>query len=206
VLISGYSQIVDRKELDRAIHETIAAVERWRAAGPELFIHLELGAMPGTDDLRRVVTRLREHVDSVGCNEDEFRDLTVSLGVPMTDSEAEMRRAIETLRAALGVRRLVLHTARFAASAGEFEPEREREALLFAGLVASTRARIGRLPDVGDCLETLERARVNERSSALIAAWADAPDAVAIPALEVEPVVASVGLGDSFTAAYLARV
>jgi ADP-dependent phosphofructokinase/glucokinase len=93
------------------------------------------------------------------------------------------------------------------------EPEAERDAMLFASLVASTRARIGRFPTFDDMTGVLESVVPHPSGLTLLRdlAMRDGEkevgagnSLVVVPTIDVPQPSATVGLGDSFTAGVLA--
>lgn len=210
VLLSGYSQIVDPDRLAARLAETVALLRRWRAARPGLLLHLELGAAPDPGLIRQTLERLGPHVDSVGLNIDELAQVAGSPPPPEPEDRRDLLAAIWREHP---VPRLGLHTRDGCLTLTRRDPERERDALAFAGLVAATRARTGAFPTRADLAATLD-------PGFSLAGLADAerlagpggiaPAAggwlVAAPAPRVPAPRASVGLGDSFTGALLAAL
>ncbi len=208
VLISGFSQVIDPGELRRVVAETAEAIRRWRAARPEISIHLELGAMPETGMLSGVVEALGGRVDGIGCNRDELREVLAGWGIASGERPEELVAGLATMRRRVPARRVSVHAREVCLTLTDGGPEAERDALLFGSLVATTRARLGTFPTLADLAETLETGespRVGVEALAGMgldggigrcgAGWL-----VGVPAMPLREPAATVGLGDSFTA------
>ena len=212
LLVSGFSQVTDREMLERVLSDAAVSVRSWRAARPRMPVHLELGAMPEQDSVVRLLETLHPVVTSIGLNIDELRDLLGGLGVTMAEPGAELIAQFRWLAVRYPARRWSLHTREFCLSLVDGDAAKERDALLFGSLVAATRSRIGDFPGLSDLQTTLERAVVNPAGMALLHSLGISDDGcladglVVTPGLRVEGAMASVGLGDSFTAGVLAML
>ena len=210
LLISGFSQVTEREMLERVLRDAVAAIPIWRATRPRMPVHLELGAMPEPVSVARVLETLHPVVTSIGLNIDELRDLLHALGVTMAEPGSDLLAQFRWLAARYPVPRWSLHTREFCLSLVDGDAAKERDALLFGSLVAATRSRIGDFPRLSDLQATLERAVVNPAGIALLHSLGIADDGcvddslVVTPGLQIEGAMASVGLGDSFTAGVLA--
>ncbi len=210
LLISGFSQVTERETLERVLRNASMAIRTWRAVRPRMPVHLELGAMPEPGSVARVLETLHPVVTSIGLNIDELRDLLHALGITMAEPGSALIRQFRWLAARYPVPRWSLHTREFCLSLVDGDAEKERAALLFGSLVAATRSRIGDFPRLSDLQTTLQRAGVNPAGMALLRSLGIADDGcmegalVVTPGLQIEGAVASVGLGDSFTAGVLA--
>jgi ADP-dependent phosphofructokinase/glucokinase len=168
--------------------------------------------MPEQVSLIQVLETLHPVVTSIGLNIDELRDLLGGLGVTMARPGAELIPQLCWLAERYPAPRWSLHTREFCLSLVDGDAAKERDALLFGSLVAATRSRIGDFPRSSDLQTTLERAVVNPAGIALLHSLGIAADGymngalVVTPGLRVEGAVASVGLGDSFTAGVLAML
>jgi ADP-dependent phosphofructokinase/glucokinase len=214
ILISGFSQVVVPEALARLLDETRSAIRTWRAARPGLVIHLELGAMPRVETLAGVVDALAPEVDSIGLNVDELRDLLLAWNEREVTTHAGLPGALLAMRRHATTPRLGLHSLGACLTLTSCGPRRERDALLFASLVASTRARIGTYPTLDDLAETLAVAGPHPHGIETLHALGmpdgiaefDDDRLVAIPTIAVPHPAATVGLGDSFTAGLLAML
>ena len=212
VFLAGYSQVVDSGVMKRVITDSIDAIRQWRAGRADLNIHVEMGAMPHVQELAGVAESLALEVSSIGMNADEFRDIVVAWGLTPARTGAEMTLLLEAARHRLMTPRISVHTAAFAMSLTSGGVDRERDALLFGALVASTRARIGKCPVFADLEETLNVVGVHPKGLRLLSdlnsstgfVERDGGTIVVVPTLEVPEAKATVGLGDSFTAGVMA--
>ena len=210
LLISGFSQVTEREMLERVLGDAAVAIRTWRSVRPWMPVHLELGAMPEPVAVARVLEMLHPVVTSVGLNIDELRDLLYARGVTMAEPGSELIAQFRWLAARYPAPRWLLHTREFCLSLVAGDAAKERDALLFGSLVAATRSRIGDFPQLSDLQTTLERAVVNPTGMALLRSLGIADDGcgddglVMTPGLRIEGAMASVGLGDSFTAGVLA--
>ncbi len=212
LLVSGFSQLHDGPTRGRVLGDAVVALQGWRAARPELFIHLELGAMPDFAGVAQAVAALQPMVSSIGMNIDELRDLLAVHGVTMAAPGPDLVRQLRELRERYPAPRLSVHTREFCLTLTDNDPARERHALLFASLVAATRSRIARFPEMTDLQATLRAAEVNPAGLELLRALglgsdgSQADDVVATPGLCFAGPPATVGLGDSFTGGLLAML
>ena len=212
LLISGFSQLTERERLEQVLRDAAVAIRSWRVARPRMPVHLELGAMPDQDSVARLLETLHPVVTSIGLNIDELRDLLGGLGVTMAEPGAELVAQFRWLAARYPAPRWSLHTREFCLSLVDGDAAKERDALLFGSLVATTRSQIGDFPRLSDLQTTLERAEVNPAGIALLRSLGIADGGctsdglVVTPGLQVEGAKASVGLGDSFTAGVLAML
>ncbi len=214
VFLAGYSQVVDSGVMKRVITDSIDAIRQWRAGRADLNIHVEMGAMPHVQELAGVAESLALEVSSIGMNADEFRDIVVAWGLTPARTGAEMTLLLEAARHRLMTPRISVHTAAFAMSLTSGGVDRERDALLFGALVASTRARIGKCPVFADLEETLNVVGVHPKGLRLLSdlnsstgfVERDGGTIVVVPTLEVPEAKATVGLGDSFTAGVMAML
>ena len=214
VFLAGYSQVIDSTVMKRVMTASIDAIRTWRAGRADLNIHVEMGAMPHVHELAGVAESLALEVSSIGMNADEFRDLVIAWGLTPARNGAEMTLLLETARHRLMTPRISVHTASFAMSLTSGGTDRERDALLFGALVASTRARIGKCPVFADLEETLNVVGVHPKGLRLLSdlnsstgfVERESGTIVVVPTLEVPEPKATVGLGDSFTAGVMAML
>lgn len=217
LLLSGFSQVTETASLERVLAEAVAALGCWRAMRPDLFVHLELGAMPRPALLRRVVDVFSPLVDSVGLNGDELRDLLGASAKPSNESneeEAALASRLASFARQIPTPRVSLHSGSCCLTVTAGAPERERDALLVGSLVASTRARTGAFPTVAALSESLADCRPHPTGQTTIRALGlcdgigavETGSLVGVPTPLVETPRATVGLGDSFTAGVLAML
>jgi ADP-dependent phosphofructokinase/glucokinase len=214
VLISGFTQVLTAEAMERAIEATLKACRRWRLARPGLLVHLEVATMPEPGQLAPIVEALATEIDSLGLNVDELRQLLGDWGMPAGESVREVLAALGEVRRRLEIPRVGLHSQRSCLAVTGNDPAVERDALLFASLVASTRARIGTFPGLTALAETIDVAEPD--ASGLTAIGELRLDrgvgrqrddwVVAIPSMAFGRPAATVGLGDSFTGGLLAML
>jgi ADP-dependent phosphofructokinase/glucokinase len=206
LLISGFTQLHEPDVRDRVFADTVQALRQWRAARPNLFIHLELGAMPDFRHVRQIVEELHPYVTSIGMNIDELRELLAVEGVAMADPGPELVTQMRALSAQFLAPRFSVHTREFCLTLTDGDLDQERYALLFGSLTAATRARIAAFPKLADLAATLEQGTINGVGLALVNELAGMPDVVVTPGIAFTGPTATVGLGDSFTGGLLAMM
>ncbi|MFN8661100.1 MAG: ADP-dependent glucokinase/phosphofructokinase [Thermomicrobiales bacterium] len=204
LLISGFTQLHEPEVRDRVFADTALELRRWRAVRPDLFIHLELGAMPDFRHVRQIVQELHPYVTSVGMNIDELRELLAVDGIVMDAPGPGLVDQVRALSAQFPTPRFSVHTREFCLTLTERDADQERDALLFGSLTAATRARIAAFPQLDDLVETLEQGTINGVGLALVNEFLDVPDVVVTPGIAFTGPTATVGLGDSFTGGLLA--
>jgi ADP-dependent phosphofructokinase/glucokinase len=202
--------VIARETLEQVLWNVAVSLQVWRAARPDLAIHLELGAMPDFNLVTRTLQVLHPVVTSVGLNVDELRGVLRALGVAMAPPGPDLVAQLHVLAERFPVPRLSLHTRGFCLTLTDGDPELERDCLLFGSLVAATRSQLGAFPTTDDLEATLARSDVNSAGLALLGSLGIAEHGygegrlVATPGLEISSLMASVGLGDSFTGGVLA--
>ncbi|MFT4038909.1 MAG: ADP-dependent glucokinase/phosphofructokinase [Thermomicrobiales bacterium] len=206
LLISGFTQLHDPEVRERVFADARAALAAWRAARPELFIHLELGAMPDFRHVRQIVAELHPWVSSIGMNIDELRELLAVEGVTMAAPGPALVAQMRAFSAQFPTPRFSVHTREFCLTLTAGDPATERDALIFGSLTAATRARIAAFPRLDDLAATLAQGTINDVGLALVAALAGEPRVVVTPGVAFPGPTATVGLGDSFTGGLLAMV
>jgi ADP-dependent phosphofructokinase/glucokinase len=210
LLISGFSQVIEPANLARVLGEAATALRTWRAARPDLLIHLELGAMPESRSLVDTLEALSPVISSAGCNIDEMRQILAAFGITRAEPGPDLVDQLRWLARRFDLPRLSLHTRDYCLTVTEGDIERERDALLFGSLVAGTRCRTGTFSEFADLVDTLEREAINPEGLALMHVLGEDGDGsstsglVATPGLSIASPLASVGMGDSFTAGVLA--
>ena len=217
-LVSGFNQIPDRAIASARIAATVAAIDDWRRTRPDLLVHLELAATPEPAVLAAILDELAPHVDSVGLNADELDAVLALWGELPAEGIDGSLAGLFTLQRRLNRPRVGLHTQDYCLTLTRLDPSAERDALLYASLVAGTRARIGAYPTPPDLRAALAEATPSAAGLALLRRFAENLDGrggmasfgsewlVAVPAMAVAAPVGTVGLGDSFTAGLLAML
>jgi len=121
VLLSGFHMLMDTypdgstyvEKLDRAVEQ----VKTWKRLNSRLRIHAEFGHFLNRDIAYSVFSKLANHVDCIGMNEDELAMLSGVHGVParcilQMDACSVIDAAIRCA-SDFGVRRLMIHTREF---------------------------------------------------------------------------------------------
>ena len=153
LLITGFNSLKAEEDWIDRVDRVAEFVEVFRSLNSEAFIHLEEGDTRCSGGRRYMIEHLYTEVDSVGMNEDEFRDIT---GV---QPERDPVRSVEALRWLLethGLERINLHTRDFSLSITRLDPEREQRAQLVASLIAANRARTGSFGDFEAVAQNIE--------------------------------------------------
>jgi ADP-dependent phosphofructokinase/glucokinase len=206
LLVSGFSQLHEVGPRERVLHDAAEALRRWRAVRPDVFIHLELGAMPDFAMVAAVVAALHPHVTSIGMNIDELREFFAVLGVTMAVPGPELVAQMRHLQQRYPTPRLSVHTREFCLTLTEGNADQERDALLFASLTAATRSRIAAFPSLNDLSTTLTDGSIDADGLALVDVVSAETGVVATPGICFTGPAATVGLGDSFTGGLLAML
>ena len=206
LLISGFTQLHEPEVRDRVFADTAQALRRWQAARPDLFVHLELGAMPDFRHVRQIVEELHPYVTSIGMNIDELRELLAVDGITMAVPGSDLVTQMRTLAAQFTAPRFSVHTREFCLTLTEGDADQERDALLFGSLTAATRARIAAFPRLSDLSSTLEQGTINNVGVNVAEDLAGEPGLVVTPGIAFMGPTATVGLGDSFTGGLLAMM
>lgn len=220
VLISGFSQVADAAMCRARLAETMTAIARWRQKCAPPRIHLELGAMPSPHVLDVVLEQLSPMIDSIGLNADELVEILDLLELPAPDqlNINDTAAALQRLQARLDVPRLSLHTQHFCLTVSRFDPEVERQALLYGSLVARSFARDADFASTVDLRQTLSQATPSGYGLSLeeaLPATSRRRDGICrmddawlvfVPTLAVSHPATTIGLGDSFTGGVLAML
>jgi ADP-dependent phosphofructokinase/glucokinase len=215
-LLSGFSQLADRATCVDRIAATLAAIASWRARGHAVWTHLEVGTTPDNWFLAETLNRLAPAVDSVGFNVEELA-LALDTRPEALDTIAECVAGLRALQLVLTTPRVGLHTRDYCLTVTRRDPVAERQALLFAGIVAGARARQAAFPameDLGRLLDEVPPSPAGLAAECQLAATlsmregiaklGDATWLVLAPTFAIARPAATVGLGDSFTAGLLA--
>lgn len=212
LLVSGFSQLHDDGTRARVLRDATGAIERWRQARPGLFIHLELGTMPDFTTVTETVAALHPLVSSVSMNIDELRELLAVHGVTMAPPGPALVEQMRGLAARYPVPRFAVHTREFCLTLTDGDLSAERDALLFAALVAASRSRIAGFPELADLEATLGMGSINPEGLAFLRLLGAEEEGYAEGGVVVTPGIgfsgpaATVGLGDSFTGGVLAMM
>ncbi|MFA6036053.1 MAG: ADP-dependent glucokinase/phosphofructokinase [Candidatus Micrarchaeia archaeon] len=189
-VIGGF-HLLDIPEPRGRVEEVKVMVKRWKASNRRLKVHLELGDFQKPRVLPSVFETLAPHCDSVGMNELEARQAVEVLGKKWKGEAAAMDLLLGVCKS------VVLHTARYAAVAGEDADGAEKR-LALGHLMASFAAGNGRAPTGGE-LAKMKAAPVQvkpeERKKF-------GKGIAFVPALRTGEERTKLGLGDSFSVGY----
>ncbi len=244
VLISGYTDLKDTDVARARIAETVAYLHDLRQQRPELLFHLEMASVTEAAVMRPILDEMAPHADSVGLNDQELALAAEAWGWPEPATLDERLATLHRMRERLGlygretgqppgvgatlcgrppdgrpspagIRRVSMHTQDYCLTLTDGDAAAERNALLFASLVAGTRARLGRFPTGPDLHQTLAAAAPGEAGLEAEEQLAgrvglhegigryEGATLVFAPTLSVSHPAGTVGLGDSFTAGVL---
>ena len=232
VLLSGFHMLMDAypdgstyvEKLNRAVEQ----VKGWRKLNNRLRIHAEFGHFLNSDIGYSVFSKLAQHVDCIGMNEDELAMLSGDHGVPakcilQMDAcsiiDATIRCASE-----FGVKRMIIHTREFVLSVCESnisDPTVELEAMEFGVKCAAAFAATGKLESrkfieaeastlyesafgKGQVQEVLEYICGKQYGSGVVGDYKGYMIAI-LPTILCENPIATVGLGDTFSSATFLR-
>ncbi|ROR73153.1 ADP-dependent glucokinase/phosphofructokinase [Bogoriella caseilytica] len=181
-LVSGLNGLGRAREVVLPIlAETVA---RWREAGARL-VHLELAEYSHGQELARVMEIVGPHVQSVGMNGDELSRL-VGPGTPA--------EAAHDFAQAHDLRRVVVHSDRWAMSVHRGDPRSEERALAAGSLAAANRAESGQPRGVWTLPAAASFAEGGPRSGSLGSGYH--ATVVSTPYLSAPH--STIGLGDTF--------
>ncbi len=183
LLISGFTQLHEPEVRDRVFADTAQALRQWRAARPDLFIHLELGAMPDFRHVRQIVEELHPYVSSVGMNIDELRELLAVEGTVMATPGPDLVVQMRTFLSAVPDPALLRAHPGVLPDLTERDLDQERDALIFGSLTAATRARIAAFPALADLATTVEQGTINDVGLALVDDLSRVPGVVVTPGI-----------------------
>lgn len=199
LLISGYNAGDSREDIAAFVRESKQFLRRLPRR-PQ--VHLELGAILSPDDQRMVIGELGPWVDSLGMNEDEFAQLTGLPQSPLELDDRELLAALTGFFETAGVGHLIVHTSQFAACiSGERAPEWE-DALYNGALFAAAKAAEGRFCTEEEIRRWEAVLPRHPRGVRLARLAQGSRGIVIVPAFQAKA-VATVGLGDTFTAGLL---
>ncbi len=132
-LIGGF-QCVPESDLASEYRRLATLAGQMTACGAAV-VHFELAGYPTQSRVLDALSKMRGHITSVGMSESEFRGFF--------DAPASAD-ALRDVAMAHDLRRLCVHSDRWAASATRDDPQTERQALMLGSLLASARAERGR--------------------------------------------------------------
>ncbi len=232
VLLSGFHMLMDTypdgstyvEKLNRAVEQ----VKGWKRLNNRLRTHAEFGHFLNRDIAYSVFSKLAQHVDCIGMNEDELAMLSDMHGVPASSilqmNACSIVDAMIRCASEFGVKRMIIHTREFVLSVCESDiadPSLELEAMGFGVKCAATFAATGKLESrefVGaeasaldesvfgkeQVQEVLEHIRGKQYGSGVVDEYGGYMVCI-LPTILCENPIATVGLGDTFSSATFLR-
>ncbi len=232
VLLSGFHMLMDMypdgSTYVEKINSAIEQVKVWKILNRSLRVHAEFGHFLNMDIAYSVFSKLAQHVDCIGMNEDELAMLSGMHGVParcilQMDAcpaiDAMIRCASE-----FGVKRMIIHTREFVLSVCVLDiadPALELEAMGFGVKCAATFAATGKLESrefVDTEASTLDESIFGKEQVQEVRAYIHGKQygsGVAgdycgymikiLPTILCDDPIATVGLGDTFSSATFLR-
>jgi ADP-dependent phosphofructokinase/glucokinase len=208
LLLSGFNIYTRLPELDQALAHARHWLQTVRRRVPQLWIYLEMAGFTTPTALRRVLGEIGPLVHAVGMNEDEF-----ALAADLAHALREMPPSAQILlmheamtRYALG--RLVVHTAWASSYVGRAplaptERTTAARALAWGHMAAGFRYAHGYDGALSELRCAAHAWTPVPEGMDCAAAASGRSDMVLIPAWHIPRGVGTIGLGDSFTGAFL---
>ncbi len=216
VLVSGFNQMERAEQAQARVTSLLAHIRRWRTR--PILIHVELASILDPGIAETILGTLAPAVDSLGFNADEIPIVAEAVGLPAPQDIVDCLDVMARFKAQARLHRINLHTQLYCLSVIGGDPAAERQALLFASLVASTRALMGHYPSLSVLERVLNDHPVRAASQvyeARLASHCDLVDGIGhseagsvvyVPTLRVDHPVTTVGLGDTYTGALLSML
>ncbi len=136
-LLGCFSEIMERKILDRVVKNTAQLLEH---LPKDAVVMYEDGCYVMKAFRYAVHEHLRSYIDVLSMNEDELQEY-IGRSIDVLDVKAVIA-AIQCVHESLGIDNVIVHSAKWALAYGK-EPQRLREALIGGSNMASTRFRCG---------------------------------------------------------------
>lgn len=136
-LLGCFSEILDRKILDRCIDKTSQLLQH---LPKDAVVMYEDGCYVMKAFRYAVHEHLRPYIDVLSMNEDEMQEY-IGRSIDILDVKA-VAAAVKCVHESLGIDHIIIHSAKWALAYGD-HPERLKEALVGGATMASTRFRIG---------------------------------------------------------------
>jgi len=187
---------VDSASFEDTLDWMQAVCRGWSQAGIP-FRHFELAGYRRERDALRSIERLSSAISSVGMNLDELSYYAEG----RLNSSEEIAAAAERLLRRFDLRRVCIHSDKWALSITTEDPEKELLAIRFGGLLASIRAHKGR-PSVPEGI--VPEATLDEAPWKPMIGLRPAGHLVASPVPYLSSPASTVGLGDTFLAGCIA--
>ena len=232
LLLSGFHMLLQTypdgstyvKKLNRAVEQ----IKSWKQLNSRLRVHVELGHFLNSDIAFSVFSKLAQHVDCIGMNEDELAMLSGVHGVPaqciLQMDACSAIDAVVRCASEFGVRRMTIHTREFVlnvCAADIANPGLELEAMGFGVKCAAAFASTGKLESrefvdseasilnesifgKAQVQEVLEYICGKQYGSGVIGEYKGYMVCM-LPTILCDNPIATVGLGDTFSSATFLR-
>lgn len=238
ILVSGYQLLSEPLSGQPAgsglqrISESWGQVQAWKAAHPDALVHFELASTQDLKIRQALAEGLAPHADSVGCNEQEVIDVLAVIDEGALAREATRLDSVSLFKGLLKIfqklklRRLQLHmlglyiTLLRPDTGGRlaFQPQANRDGMVFAATLAAAKAGTGTLEDPADLLWAVGHPVADHSLKELSALAAHVEAAhgiarlaesgmgacaefaiVAVPTIIIDKPVTLVGMGDTIS-------
>jgi ADP-dependent phosphofructokinase/glucokinase len=200
-LLSGYNAFDNSEEIDLFLSNTIKIIDSLKNKKPK--IHLELASIWSLNEQWKILHTLRDYVDSIGLNEDEFQELFGLKESLLSYDDKHFITTIEDACQTLDVSNLILHTKQFSLVVSDkHDTKTWSKALQNGNKFAFARAINGRICDFETIHNLTENSPINLRGEKLRQLTETRSDITICPSYLGET-VSTIGLGDTFTAGLL---
>jgi ADP-dependent phosphofructokinase/glucokinase len=168
------------------------------AMSAETTVQVEYGVCHDQELRDAIRTEIAPRADVISVDAREFEFLARDLGIDPGDDVAGRCAALRSIREALGVSAVKLHAREYLLAVVDdyLPPERVREGLQFAAVVAASKARHGTLTDASQLEDGLAVSPSIDGRNAIRAVAGDA-DVVAVPNRVYTGHATTVGIGDA---------
>jgi ADP-dependent phosphofructokinase/glucokinase len=201
LLLSGYNAFDNSEEIDLFLSNTIKIIDSLKNKKPK--IHLELASIWSLNEQWKILHTLRDYVDSIGLNEDEFQELFGLKESLLSYDDKHFITTIEDACQTLDVSNLILHTKQFSLVVSDkHDTKTWSKALQNGNKFAFARAINGRICDFETIHNLTENSPINLRGEKLRQLTETRSDITICPSYLGET-VSTIGLGDTFTAGLL---
>jgi ADP-dependent phosphofructokinase/glucokinase len=201
LLISGYNAFDSSEEIDLFLKKTVDILDSLKSK--RLKIHLELAAIWSLNEQWKIINTLRDYVDSIGLNEDEFQELFGLEESLLSYDDAHFLATVEEACQTLGFSNLILHTKQFSlVTSIKYDTTIWSKALKSGNKLAFSRAVNGRICDFDMVEDISKNSNLHPRGEKLMQLTETKNNITICPSFLGET-VSTIGLGDTFTAGLL---
>jgi ADP-dependent phosphofructokinase/glucokinase len=209
-VLSGF-HLFHKKNIKKNIKKSQNHIKAMRARNEEIKIHYEATSMYDPEMRTYLVKKYLPSFDSLGMNGNELTSILDSLGYRRNESLHGTYQNLLQVKETLGLTRVHLHDAQYHLSVIDRadDPQRQRDALLFASLTACAKAKGERIPSLKAPMEIALCAngcrKLNELGDAVGGSEfaetgileGDDHVLIGVPTTAVERPECTVGLGDT---------